>query len=160
MPRADSSWSGLPKGQGNGLIVVPNDDQPYFMQEVAAPDPPGVAPVSLEIALHRGIWIEGKVTDEETGKPVPGCWLQYFPFLDNPFAGATPEFDKNNRSMSAGFSIQDRYQTKADGSYRLVGLPGRAARGGDVLRQEALSPGSRLRVDQGHGPGGPFPDLP
>ena len=28
--------------------------------------------------------------------------------------------------MSAGFAIQDRYQTKADGSYRLVGLPGRA----------------------------------
>ena len=41
---------GLPKGQGNGLIIVPNDDQPYFMQEVAVPDPPGVAPVSLEIA--------------------------------------------------------------------------------------------------------------
>ena len=87
---------GLPKGQGNGLIVVPNDDQPYFMQEVAVPDPPGIAPVPVEIALHAGIWIEGKVTDKETGSPVPGAWLHYFPFLENTFAQATPEFDSND----------------------------------------------------------------
>jgi hypothetical protein len=51
-----------------------------------------VAPVSPEIALHRGIRIEGKVTDQETETPVPGCWLGYFPFLDHAFAGVAPEF--------------------------------------------------------------------
>ena len=60
----------MPKGKGNVLIVVPNDDQPYFMQEVAVADPPGIGPVPVEIELHRGIWIEGKVTDKATGKPV------------------------------------------------------------------------------------------
>ena len=33
---------GFPKGAGNKLLVVPNDDQPYFMQEVDVPDPPGI----------------------------------------------------------------------------------------------------------------------
>ncbi len=115
---------GFPKGRGNQLLIVPNDDQPYFMQEVDVPDPLGIAPVPVEIALHMGIWIQGKVTDKETGKPVPGTWLHYFPFLDNKFAQATPEFGPG-REVD-GTSYQDRYQTKADGTYRLVGLRGRA----------------------------------
>src|SRR5262249_13886374 len=82
----------LPKGRGNDMIAIPTDDPPYFRQQVSAPDPPGLAPVSVEIALHRGIWIEGKVTEKETGQPVPKAWLHYFPFLDNAFAQATPEF--------------------------------------------------------------------
>ena len=63
--------SGMPKGKGNVLIVVPNDEQPYFMQEIKVPDPPGADAVSVELALQRGIWIEGKVTDKATGKAVP-----------------------------------------------------------------------------------------
>src|SRR5439155_224969 len=109
---------GLPKGLGNRLLIVPNDDQPYFMQEVAVPDPPGIAPVPVEIALHKGIWIQGKVTDKETGEPVGGARLHYFPFLENPFAQANPGFD-NNGSTGGTSSYQQRYQTKADGTYRL-----------------------------------------
>jgi beta-lactamase regulating signal transducer with metallopeptidase domain/protocatechuate 3,4-dioxygenase beta subunit len=115
---------GFPKGRGNQLLVVPNDDQPYFMQEVEVPDPPGLAPVAVEIALHKGLWIEGKVVDKGTGKPVPKAWLHYLPFLENRFAQATPEFDKDGNTDGVGY--QDRYQTKADGTFRLVGLPGRA----------------------------------
>src|SRR5262249_4720301 len=33
--------AGMPKGKGNRLIVVPNDEQPYLLQEVDVPDPPG-----------------------------------------------------------------------------------------------------------------------
>jgi hypothetical protein len=88
------------------------------------PDPAGIAPVQLEIALHKGIWIEGKVTDKETGQSVPGAWMYYLPFRENTFAQATPEFDRNGNGPGA--THQDRYQTKSDGTYRLVGLPGRA----------------------------------
>ena len=84
--------AGFPKGHGNKLLIVPNDDQPYFMQEVAVPDPPGLGAVPVEIDLHKGIWIEGKLTDKETGAPVAGAWLHYLPFLDNKFVQATPEF--------------------------------------------------------------------
>ena len=106
------------------MLIVPNDDQPYFMQEFAVPDPPGIGPVAVEIGLHKGLWIEGKVTDKETGLSVAGGWLHYFPFRDNPFARVTPEFDRNGNTDGAGH--QQRYLSRADGTYRLVGLPGRA----------------------------------
>ena len=122
--------AGLPKGPGNKLLVVPNDDQPYFMQDVAVPDPPGIGAVPVEVGLHRGIWIEGKITDRETGAPVAAASLLYLPFLENPFAQATPEFRGGVNTPGAYY--QDRYQSKADGSYRLVGLPGRAIVGAAV----------------------------
>jgi RNA polymerase sigma factor (sigma-70 family) len=115
---------GFPKGSGNKLLIVPNDDQPYFMQEVSVPNPPGIAPVQVVINLNKGIWIQGKVIEHETGTPVPGSWLHYIPFLENAFAQARPEF-KKERGVD-GTSYQERYQTKEDGTYRLVGLPGRA----------------------------------
>jgi beta-lactamase regulating signal transducer with metallopeptidase domain/protocatechuate 3,4-dioxygenase beta subunit len=146
---------GLPKGQGNSLLVVPNDDQPYFMQDVAISDPPGIEPVPVEINLHRGIWIQGKVTDQETAKPVDGARLHYIPFLENPFAQATPEFGKD-RDVD-GFSGQDRYQTKADGSYRLVGLPGRAIVGAVVYSKKPYLKGAGSESIKGMDEHGNFP---
>ena len=118
---------GLPKGRGNVVIAVPNDDQPYFMQEVNVGDPPGIDPVNVPIGLHRGIWIIGKVTDKATGEPVQNARLHYLPFLDNTFVQGLPEFDKNGNVDGS----QMRYQTKADGTYKLVGMPGRAIVGVD-----------------------------
>ena len=59
-----------------------------------------------------------------SGQPVPMARLSYFPFLSNEHARALPEFEGERSVTAAGY--QDRYQTAADGSYRLVGLPGRA----------------------------------
>ena len=122
--------AGLPKGKGNTLLIVPNDEQPYLLQEVDLPDPPGAGAVPVEVALHRGIWIEGKLTEKETGQPVPGAWLHYLPFRENTFAQAHPVFDSDGNTDGTGF--QDRYLTKADGTFRLVGLPGRAIVGAVV----------------------------
>ncbi len=116
--------AGFSKGRGNQVLIVPNDDQPYFLKNYDVPDPPGIAPVAVNIGLDKGIWIEGKVTDQETGKPVSGAWMHYLPFLENKFAQATSVFDKNGNTN--GVTYQDRYQTNPDGTYRLVGLPGRA----------------------------------
>jgi beta-lactamase regulating signal transducer with metallopeptidase domain/protocatechuate 3,4-dioxygenase beta subunit len=115
---------GLPKGKGNRLLIVPNDDQPYFMNEFDVPDPEGLTPVAVVVDLHRGIWIEGKVTEKATGKPVADAWISYLPFLSNTYAQSTPEFDSDGNTDGVGF--QDRYKSKADGTFRLVGLPGRA----------------------------------
>ena len=122
--------AGLPKGAGNKVIVVPSDEQPYLMQEVKIPDPPGAGPVSLELVLQKAIWIEGKITEKATGKPVEGAWLHYFPFLSNTFAQQHPAFDGDGNTDGTGF--QHRYLTKADGTFRLVGLPGRAIVGAVV----------------------------
>jgi beta-lactamase regulating signal transducer with metallopeptidase domain/protocatechuate 3,4-dioxygenase beta subunit len=122
--------AGFPKGDGNKLLIVPNDDQPYFMQESEIPDPPGLGAIPVEINLHKGLWIEGRLTDKESGAPVAGAWLHYLPFRENKFVQATPEFHPGG--YTDGVSYQQRYLSKADGTYRLVGLPGRAIVGAVV----------------------------
>ena len=126
---------GMPKGK-NRLLAVPNDEQPYFLHRIDVPDPPGAGPVSVEVGLNRGIWIEGKLTEEGTGKPVAEARLFYAPFLDNTFAQAVPEFGKDQNVD--GTEYQDRYLSKADGSFRLVGLPGRAIVGALAVSKEYM----------------------
>ncbi len=147
---------GLPKGRGNAIIVVPNDDQPYFMQVLTVPDAPGIAPLFVEIALHKGIFIEGKVTDEVNGQPIPKAWMEYFPFLENKYARATPGFEKDGH-VPAASSVQDRYQTKSDGTYRMVGLPGRAIIGVVVYSEKPYLQGAGSELIQGMDKHGKFP---
>ncbi len=128
--------SGMPKGNGNTIIVVPNDEQPYLMQDFEVPDPLGAEPVNLEAALKRGVWIEGTLTEKANGKPVPGARLHYFPFLENKFAQQYPAFDQNGNT--SGDAFQDRYLTRSDGSFRLVGVPGRAIVGALVTDRSFL----------------------
>jgi hypothetical protein len=121
---------GMPKGDGNRIIAVPNNDQPYFMQELDVPDPPGIDAVPVEFAMHQGNWVEGKVTDKATGQPISGAKVHYLPFLENPFAQVLPEFRKDG-VVHGSTSHQDHFQTRLDGTYRLVGLPGHAIVGVD-----------------------------
>lgn len=146
---------GMPKGHGNKLFIVPNDEQPYFMQEFRVPDPAGLGPVAVEITLHRGIFIEGKVTEKGTGKPVPKAFMHYFPFLDNPFAQQTPEFTRGGYTHGAGH--QDRYTTRADGSYRLVGLPGHALVGAVNYSEKPYRSGAGSESIKGMDRNGTFP---
>jgi Carboxypeptidase regulatory-like domain len=118
------------------------------------PDPPGIGAVPVEIGLHRGIWIEGKVTDKETGAPVGGAWLHYLPFLENRFAQATPEFHKGGNTDGVGH--QQRYQSKSDGSYRLVGLPGRAIVGAVVYTDKPYRRGAGAESIKGMNEHGHF----
>jgi beta-lactamase regulating signal transducer with metallopeptidase domain len=127
---------GMPKGK-NRLLAVPNDEQPYFLHRVDVPDSPGAGPVRVEVGLSRGIWVEGRLTEEGTGKPVPGARLFYIPFLENTFAQAIPEFGKDPNTD--GTEYQDRYLSKADGSFRLVGLPGRALVGTQIVDKEYMT---------------------
>ncbi len=116
---------GIPKGQGNSLLVLPNLDQPYFEREVDVPNPAGIKAVSMKIELHRGIWITGRVTDKVTAEPVSGVQMDYMPFRSNKYAQALPEFRDNGQIDG----YQDRYMTNRNGEYKLVGLPGRAVVG-------------------------------
>ena len=74
---------GMPKGEGNRIKVVPGNDQPYLVSYRDVPDSPGLDPVTADFELKRGIWIEGKITDKVTGKPVVGH-LSYHAQPDNP----------------------------------------------------------------------------
>jgi beta-lactamase regulating signal transducer with metallopeptidase domain len=124
---------GMPRGKGNQVIVVPTDDQPYLLQAVDLPDPPGADAVAVELALPKGIWIEGTLTEQSTGKPVAGARLHYLPFRENTFAQAHPAFDR--RGWGNASAYQDRYLSKQDGTFRIVGLPGRGLIGALVIGQ-------------------------
>ncbi|MHB1558389.1 MAG: M56 family metallopeptidase [Isosphaeraceae bacterium] len=146
---------GMPKGRGNKLFIVPDDEQPYFMQELSVPDTAGLGPVAVEVVLHRGIFIEGKVTEKGTGKPVAGAFMHYFPFLDNTFAQQVPEFRRGGYTDGAGH--QDRYKSKSDGSYRLVGLPGRAIVGAVDYSGKPYRRGAGSESIKGMNKNGHFP---
>jgi beta-lactamase regulating signal transducer with metallopeptidase domain len=114
---------GLPKEgrEGHTLAVYPPFDQPYFVtRRIPAPASPGLDPLTFDIALRRGIWISGKVTDVLTGKPVAAA-VDYFPLLSNRHAKDYPSFDPN---IISSIAIKKRYRTDRDGRYRMPGLPG------------------------------------
>src|SRR5262249_39246132 len=108
---------GMPKGEGNKVMVVPPDDLPYSRISVDVTDSLGLDPVTLDVELKRGIWIEGKIIDKVTGKALQrdDMGVEYIPTDGNPnlrdypgFTGVWLHFGK----------------VKQDGSYRVVGLPG------------------------------------
>ena len=108
--------TGLPKGEGNMIRLVPGDDQPYVSVHALVPNSPGLEPVTVDFELKRGIWIEGKVTEKVTGKPV-AAYVDYFALDNNPHVRDHPGFDG---TIPPTWGIA----TKEDGSYRVVGLPG------------------------------------
>jgi beta-lactamase regulating signal transducer with metallopeptidase domain/protocatechuate 3,4-dioxygenase beta subunit len=115
MPKVTSYGS----DDANAIGVTPNDDQPYFMMNwLKLPETPGLGPTKLDFKLTRGLWITGRVTDKSTGAPVSAI-LTYSPSLSNPIAAKLPEF-KRTRGRN-----RERYRARPDGTFRLVGLPGR-----------------------------------
>ncbi len=114
--------TGFPKGDGNVLMLKPNDEQPYLMREVKIPDSGGLDALKMTIELHRGIWIHGRVMNQLTQEPVVGARMYYLPWQSNPFVRKVPEFQDDGNADGD----QARYQTDQNGNYRLVGLPGPA----------------------------------
>ena len=114
--------TGMPKVEGtlgpfgSGMIMaVPGTDQPYVLSAKEVPQGPGPDPVTVDLELKRGVWIEGKVTDKATGKPLQGG-VKYFALSTNPNLPAYGGFDTPVSS--------EVVETGSDGSYRIAGLPG------------------------------------
>src|SRR5262245_29536674 len=108
--------TGLRKGDRNSIVVLPPDDVPYLAAEVAVSDVgPALDPLTLDVELKRGVWIEGKITDKLTGKPVRAM-VGYHPLKTNPNLS-----DYHDLPASMNTNL---HGTKENGSYRIVGLPG------------------------------------
>jgi Carboxypeptidase regulatory-like domain len=111
---------GLPKGPGNKLIAAggygywaPANDLPYLAAIREVGDTPGLEPITIDVALKRGVWVKGRILDKATGKPVVGGF-DYFCFEDHPLADELPL----PLGCPGGW-------TQKDGSFRTVALPGR-----------------------------------
>jgi hypothetical protein len=107
---------GLPKGRGNHVIAIPAKGQPYLAAGIEIPVAPSLDAISLDIGLKRGIVIQGRVTDKATGKPLK-AYVAYSAYNDNTYLSEAPGF-RDAR-------VWGRYETAPDGSFRVVGLPGR-----------------------------------
>ncbi len=109
--------TGMPKGEGNKIVVRPPTNLPYVAVNAEVHDTPGLDPVTVDFALKRGVWIEGKITDKVSCKSLTGG-VEYFSLYSNTNLKDYPGFDGT-------FSIRQLGgRTKEDGSYRVVGLPG------------------------------------
>ncbi len=109
---------------------MPDDRQPYAAQSVEVPDPPGFDPVTVEVGLTRGIWIEGTVTDKRTGKPVRLTEVNYYP----------DAFE--NKTAPAGYASKERFfptVTHADGKFRVLGLAGKGYLTARAIADEYLT---------------------
>src|SRR5262249_22999274 len=106
---------GLPRGAGSRVraVLVARD---YLPAEKPLADTGGLAPLTLDFELVRGVRVKGRVTDRQTGKPVVAA-LWYFPLADNKLFKDLPGNDFY-RNSSIGM------RTKEDGTYSLVVLPG------------------------------------
>jgi hypothetical protein len=80
------------------------------------PDPPGLDPVAVDVDVKRAIWIEGRVTDKVTEKPV-ACHVSYFALGDNPNVRDHPGYEGAHPNVNGS-------TWKEDGTFRVVGLPG------------------------------------
>jgi protocatechuate 3,4-dioxygenase beta subunit len=112
--------TGVPDEEGNSILAVPPLDQPYFMSIKGADHGDEKDLARVDFQLKRGVWIRGRVTDNDTGKPVRGN-VTYYPMADNTHSPSLAGLDWTpNYPGYAGF-----YRTDEEGRYAIPGLPGR-----------------------------------
>lgn len=141
--------TGMPPGEGHVLEVAPPMSEPYLMmtQDVSPSLEDGDAK-RIEIQVKRGVWIEGRLTDKESGEP-RFATVDYMPLKKNPHALI-------KLGPDSGW-LQQRYATDSDGRYRTLGLPGPG-----VLLVKSNIPGYPLAagvetIDGYDAPGGVIP---
>ena len=106
---------GIPPGKGHFIQVTPEKTEPLFPMKQEFSVESAEANATINVQLVRGIWIEGKVTDAQTGEPISGV-VDYFPFQKNPIAVI---------HKGLGYSMEmHRFVVDEAGHYRVPGLPG------------------------------------
>ncbi len=99
------------------MVEVSSDPAAGFLAcQVWADDTPGYQPVAADITVKKGVIVTGKVIDRATGKSVLG-FAEAAALVNNPFAKDYPEFQSTGWGREEGL-------TGADGSFRIVTIPG------------------------------------
>jgi RNA polymerase sigma factor (sigma-70 family) len=106
---------GLPKGNRYGIMARSDSGESYFSAGIEVGDTPGLAPLTADLEMTRGISFEGKVLDGETGKPARG-YVSYYPLSPNPNVP-----DDYGRGGAAALS---EMRVSVDGSFHCSVLPG------------------------------------
>ncbi len=93
----------------------PRDEElPYLPAGVKVGEPGGIGPIKLDINLKRGVWVTGRVIEEDTGKPVR-AQIEYYVFADNPHQEGYPAFRE---------TLPNYHYAGRDGVFQFVAFPG------------------------------------
>jgi RNA polymerase sigma factor (sigma-70 family) len=109
---------------------------PYLDANLRVDDTAGLGPISLDIKVHRGVVVTGRVTDS-AGRPVAG-YAFYDWAVDNPHLKDFPGIE------DAHFLLSPWGNLDRDGRYRLLVVPGRVTVGACARPEEAFT-----RLDRG-----------
>ena len=97
--------TGMPPGKGHVVDAVPPISEPYLLtsQDVSLSLEEGNAK-RIEIQVKRGIWIEGRVTDKQTGKALLAT-VEYLALRKNPQALGKLGLDEGRSSSATGRTV-------------------------------------------------------
>jgi RNA polymerase sigma factor (sigma-70 family) len=110
---------GCPKSERYTIFAQPADSGLNHSILTERNDAPGVGQLTADIKLPRGIPIRGKVTDERTGRPIPGARVYCFRLHPNDSSRTLTDFKWVDSLAIAG----------PDGSFAVTALPGPAILG-------------------------------
>ncbi len=88
------------------MRAIPPEGEPYLPANSAFPWPKAAVEKEIDITLARGVLIHGKVTEQGTGRPVPGAAVQFV------------------AKRRPGRSIGGDVRAGEDGSFRVAVPPG------------------------------------
>jgi hypothetical protein len=97
-------------------------DQPYVTSVKVVADSTDYQPLIADLNMARGVVVSGRLMDRASGRPVQ-AWVAYAALRDNPHWARVPGFE-----LQANRYHPDPWRhvpSIADGSFRLVVLPGR-----------------------------------
>jgi RNA polymerase sigma factor (sigma-70 family) len=112
-------FTGLPRGKGTRIRIVPPKNQPYIPLVKNAPEKEPLVEATVDADLPRGVFVDITAKDRKTGQPVRGS-ISYFTFPDNPDPKAPflrgPYADSYDNFMPI----------RNDGTFRFVAAPRKA----------------------------------
>jgi hypothetical protein len=106
---------GARKAESYTVEVDGDADAGYMPFQLQVADTAGYGPVAADFRVVKGVIVKGRVLDKSTGKAVPGRVMAAV-LNGNPFAKNYPTFDN--------VSFLPMRETSADGSFRVVTIPG------------------------------------
>ncbi len=109
--------NGLAKAARYRLLAEPADGL-HFQRGVELQDTPGLDALTCDIELVRWLMVRGRVMYKETGKPIVGARVQYWPLGGNPYL---------NKLLPGSWRPHSKAMTGPDGSYALTVMPGPGA---------------------------------
>lgn len=106
----------IAKSDRVNLSVFPAEKMPYFHYTTTVADRPGLAEITADLKLTRGVMLKGRVVETDTGKPIVGAGIRYTALADNKYYAELMKGKRSENGMG--------YSSDADGRFEFVVPPG------------------------------------